>query len=208
MSSSIIGTLGAFFAILGTGLVCCRINVEKVVPIKTVATVFCITSGMLIGSGWKLFLITKITIKLLEVELNRPKPKTGAAGTVFPILFKAPTESLEQTQINEIIGQDFYQNSSEAFSYGICMYLSWGSMVFHGVGCSLFTFTACLYCCDGEKKHTKVINIGSERGLKISLFTEFLFWILASFQPDRLQCCNSGVHLGYNHPFFAKFFLP
>lgn len=132
----LIGTIGNFFGIIGSGMVCCRLSFRKVSPVQAIGALFCSSSGMLIG----------------------------AAGTVFPILFKAPNEDLEQDQINFILKNEYFEidpKSRAPFQYGMCLYMCWGVMVLYGVGSSLYTFTACLLCCEHTDNRYRSIDTAS-----------------------------------------------
>ena len=77
----------------------------------------------------------------------------------FITLGQAPNEDLEQEQINYILKNEYFMidvDSRAPFKYGICLYICWGVMVLYGVGASLYTFTACLFCCENieEMKNT------------------------------------------------------
>ena len=126
--SILVGTLGTLFAIIGTGMVCCQLQFRTVCIIQAIGALCCSSSGML----------------------------AGAAGTVFPILFKAPNENLDQAQITFILSNEYFDinpASRAPFQYGICLYICWGVMVLYGVGSSLYTFTACLLCCEHCEKN-------------------------------------------------------
>ncbi|CAG5098629.1 Oidioi.mRNA.OKI2018_I69.XSR.g15838.t1.cds [Oikopleura dioica] len=128
--SIITGLIGNIFAIVGNGLLCCTRKFKTTVIIQAVASLCLSASAMLIG----------------------------ASGTVFPILFKAPTADLpNQKQINHILTRDYFSvdpRSRPIFEHGLALYLCWASMIIYGIGCSLYIFIACLICT--ERNSSKV----------------------------------------------------
>ena len=141
--SIITGLVGNIFAIVGNGLLCCTRKFKTTVIIQAIASLCLSASAMLIG----------------------------ASGTVFPILFKAPTADLpNQKQINHILTRDYFSvdpRSRPIFEHGIALYICWASMIIYGevillaifqsylgVGCSLYIFIACLICT--ERNSSKV----------------------------------------------------
>ena len=101
------GLVGNIFALVGNGLLCCTRKFKTTVIIQAVASLSLSASAMLVG----------------------------ASGTVFPILFKAPTADINQRQINHVLTRDYFSvdpRSRPIFEHGIALYLCWAAMIIYG----------------------------------------------------------------------------